>query len=413
MLRLTRFIGLGYIGVCLLALAATALLGPLGYAPLRLPIGPAREPVVVTIWYGTEKKDWLEAAVRQFAATSPAVSGRPVEIVLRGLGSRELALRAARQEWQSDGAPTAIAPASSAQIELLRAEWEARSPGAEPIVAHGSGGPQPLALTPLVVVGWEQRAGALWPNGPGNIWAELHDAASNPQGWRGIPGGREEWGFVKLGQASPVSSNSGAQALILMTYGYHEKTGGLTPADVADPDFQRWLAELQAGVSPPSRGGALLSSTGPLMDDIVLAGPSIYDFGIVYENLALQSIDRAARRQGQALRIFYPPATMLSDHPYAVLQAPWVSREQRAAAAEFGRYLLSRPAQELALSYGLRPADPGVSLSGAGPNNPFERYRQHGARVDIAQQVETPPAEVTTALIELWQRSMSRRTVNR
>ncbi|MDW8215858.1 MAG: ABC transporter substrate-binding protein, partial [Roseiflexaceae bacterium] len=62
----TRAIGIGYLLICLLVLLATAFIGPVGYAPFPLPIGPAQTPVVVTIWYGTEKKLWLEDAAQRF-----------------------------------------------------------------------------------------------------------------------------------------------------------------------------------------------------------------------------------------------------------------------------------------------------------------------------------------------------------
>ena len=50
MLRLSRIIASGYIAVCLVALALTALIGPLGYAPFPLIPAPARPPITVTIW---------------------------------------------------------------------------------------------------------------------------------------------------------------------------------------------------------------------------------------------------------------------------------------------------------------------------------------------------------------------------
>ncbi len=75
MQRLSRIVGLGYIAICLATLAGTVLFGPLGYAPLPLVAGPARAPIVVTIWYGTEKKEWLEAARTRFEATQPVLGG--------------------------------------------------------------------------------------------------------------------------------------------------------------------------------------------------------------------------------------------------------------------------------------------------------------------------------------------------
>jgi len=140
---------------------------------------------------------------------------------------------------------------------------------------------------------------------------------------------------------------------------------------------------------------------------MVRSGPAKYDFGIVYENLALQSMDAAQQRQGQPLQIFYPPATMLSDHPYVLLDGDWVDADQRAAAAKFRDYLTGREAQELALQYGFRPSDQGVSIGSSDSNNPFVKYAANGVKPAIAQQAEVPPAEVLSALVQLWQSKFS------
>src|SRR4051794_13663513 len=156
MLRLSRIIAIGYIAICLATLAATALLGPLGYAPFPLTTGPARPPILVTIWYGTEKKEWLEEAKKRFDDTKPTLNGRPIQVQLKGLGSREIAERVLSQSWGSDSPPAAVSPASSLWLDTLNV----------PIVRSGADAPQPLVLSPLVVVGWEERAKALWPDAP-------------------------------------------------------------------------------------------------------------------------------------------------------------------------------------------------------------------------------------------------------
>ena len=63
--------------------------GPLGYAPFPIVRGPERPPIVVTIWYGTEKKDWLEEARSRFAATNPTYGGRPIQIQLKATGDQD------------------------------------------------------------------------------------------------------------------------------------------------------------------------------------------------------------------------------------------------------------------------------------------------------------------------------------
>ncbi len=410
MQSVTRAIGIGYLLICLLALLATAFIGPVGYAPFPLPIGPAQEPVVVTIWYGTEKKLWLEDAAQRFAATNPRVGNRPIQIVLRGIGSRELSLRAARQEFGNDGQPTVISPASSMWVEVAKADWAAFNPGSPPFIIDR----RELALTPLVAVAWKERAEVLWPKGPDSFWQNLHDALSNEEGWVGVaqangfaPGSQEyekakSWGFVKFGHTSPLTSNSGPQALILMAYGYHEKSKGLTSADITDPGFQRWMREIEMAVLEFG------DSTGTFMTSMVQFGPSKYDIVLVYENLALENIEAAQRRWGD-IRIYYPPATMFSDHPYAILNTPWVTPEQRQAAETFRDFLLSPPIQEIAFKqYGFRPANIAVPVLTDDPANPLNRYRAYGAQKETPPSVETPSADVVTTLLDLWRRQINR-----
>ncbi len=392
MLRLARIIATGYLILTIILTGVTVLVGPVGTAPLQLPmLGPAGDPIVVTLAYGTEKRDWLEAALARYQASNPRVRGRPVQIELKGIGSREIVLDIVQDRLQ----PTVVSPASSIQIELLRNEWQQLRGSA--ILHSGADAPRPLVLTPLVLVGWEQRAQVLWTNGPTNFWQDLHDALANPQGWQGL-GGDPTWGFVKFGHTSPETSNSGIQTLVLLAYGYHNKSRDLTNSDILNPEFQQWLDEIERAVLEFG------SSTGTFMDTMVLRGPSAYDFVVVYENLAIENIENAQGRWGQNLRIYYPPATIFSDHPYAILNAPWVTPEQRDAAAHFRDFLLSRPIQELALQTGFRPAEPSVPLISNDSNNPFNRYQSYGLRVDITQQVAVPPADVLNTLIDLWRR---------
>lgn len=410
MQSLTRSIGLGFIVFTLAALALKALValpGPLGYAPVNLGIGPASQPVELVIWYSTEKETWLEEAVRRFEESGATANGRPVAIRLVGLGSGEIADRVARQDWGDNPRPTVVSPASSIWTEVLAADWATQNGGT--IIA---GDTPPLVLTPLVVVAWEERAAVLWPRGNAEFWTSIHDALVAPAGWQDVaeangfgPGTPEYdkaqgWGFVKFGHTSPLTSNSGTQGLILMAYGYYNKTNGLVPGDVQREEFQRWLFDMESAVLDFS------ASTGTIMTSMVQFGPSKYDLVLVYENLAIERIDAAQGRWGQALRIYYPPATMFSDHPYVILGDPLTTADERAAAERFRAFLLERPQQELALQFGFRPADPRVPVVTSSPNNPFNRYASYGVQVDVAQEVETPSGETVAALLEFWRREV-------
>ena len=412
MQSLTRTIGLGFIALCLLSVALKVFVplpNSLGYAPLDVGIAAKAQPVEVVIWYGTEKKLWLEEAARLFATRNPTVGSHPISIKLVGLGSREIAERVARQDWGNAPRPSVVSPASSVWTKLLSSDWTARGNASALI----SGDPTPLVLTPLVAVAWEERASLIWPHGTGNFWQDLSDAIVAKDGWAEIatkggltPGSPaytkvQGWGFVKFGHTSPLTSNSGTQTLALLAYAYQHKTAGLTTDDLNDPAFQRWLEAIERSTLDFGE------STGTLMTSMIQYGPSRFDVVMVYENLAIEGVEAAQRGAKQPIHIYYPPATLLSDHPYAILGDPLTTADQRAAAAQFQDFLRSTPIQTLALQYGFRPASPQVNIADSSVTNPFSKLAAYGLQVDIAAQVETPSDAVTRELIALWARKIA------
>ena len=288
--------------------AAVALptLRPLAYAPLRELILPPPQPIVVNLLYTTEKTDWLNEVVPEFEATHPTVNGHPVQVTLSATGSRELVLAVLNGQAK----PDLISPASSLQISILQDQ----SPN---VFGHSIVNPadtancRPVVSTPLVIVGWKERADVLWGDSPGSdMWLKLHDALVDPNGWASY--GHPEWGYIKFGHTDPLKSNSGFQAILLMAYSYLGKTSGLTANDVlSNADYQTWFLGLENAISDFG------DSTGTYMKDMVAFGPSKYDLIAVYESAAIGQAANAVNRYGQ-LRVYYPPQTLLSDHPFCV-----------------------------------------------------------------------------------------------
>jgi len=223
----------------------------------------------------------------------------------------------------------------------------------------------------------------------------------DPQGWNTF--GHPEWGYFKFGHTDPLTSNSGFMTILLMTYSYYGKTSGLTSSDIlSNPDYQKWFLGFEQTISQ------FETSTGPLMDKMISYGPSAYDMVAVYEATAIEQADNAVGRYGE-LHIYYPPATVWSDHPFCILQADWVTPDKAKAAQLFIDYLTSRPVQEIALlKYGFRPVDKTIPLDQ--PGSPFQRYTADGFRTDLSglPTVETPPGDVLNTLLDFWSRNMNR-----
>jgi ABC-type Fe3+ transport system substrate-binding protein len=349
--------------------------------------------VRIGMLYGTEKERWLKAAVEEFARRRPEIG-----VDLKGLGTID-SVRAVAEGREK---PVVWSPADEVALNLLDHEWQ--TVHGAPIVDRAEGvAPEPLMLTPLVMITWEDRARALSAAGKGDPtdWRVVHALATDPRGWLGLSA-PAEWGFVKPGHTAPSASNSGLQTLILMAYGFHKKRAGLVPADILNPEFQQWMREIESAV------GKFGTSSGTYMRDMVLYGPSKYDLVWNYESVAISDMTAAQGRWGN-LAVFYPKPTLWSNHPFAVLKADWVTAEQRAAALELRTYLLSAEVQARALESGFRPANPDVKLVTTDPQSPWNRLKPFGVRLDVPAVAESPSGEVTRLLLETWRRVVESR----
>ncbi|MBK6644216.1 MAG: substrate-binding domain-containing protein [Anaerolineales bacterium] len=387
---------LAAVGVLVAALLLPSF-RPIAYAPLRELILPPPEPVVVSVLYSTEKEAWLSEVIADFEATNPTIDGHPVQIELEKMGSWEInaaVLDGTRQ-------PVIVSPASSLQIAAMVDSSTVKF--GNPIVNPADRTScRPVVTTPLVLVAWKERADVLWGNQPGkSLWKDLHNALTDPQGWAAL--NHPEWGYVKFGHTDPLKSNSGFMTTLLMTYGYYGKTSNLSASDIlSNTEYQQWFLETESSI------GTFEYSTGPLMEKMVVYGPSTFDIVAVYEATAIEQAENAVGRYGE-LRVYYPPAQLWSDHPFCILNTDWVTPQQTEAAILFMDYLTSEPAQKLALlKYGFRPVDTSIPLEQTG--SPFDRYAANGFRADLSNlpDVEIPAGNVLNTLRDFWSRNVSR-----
>jgi ABC-type sulfate transport system substrate-binding protein len=347
--------------------------------------------VTVSMLYSSEKKEWIEAAAALFQKEHP-----DIKLDLSAKGS----LDAAQGIVDGKEHPTVFSPADSLVQNLLVSDWKTKN-NTDLFAVSGDDQPQPLVITPLVFVAWEDRANVLLKASGGTItWKAIDKAVSSSQGWPAI-NGDAAWGFVKLGHTDPTRSNSGLQALLSMTLEYYGKPTGLEVGDLLKPKYQEYVKEIEKGVS------RFEVSTGQFMTDMIRFGPSKYDLAVVYENLAISQIENAQGRWGN-LRIYYPATTLWSDHPAAVLKADWVTDAQRKAGRTWIEYLRSRPMQELSLAYGFRPADPTVPVKTQSSTNPFTRLASQGVKVEVSPMAPPPDGQVVRNLMMMWSRIVAK-----
>ena len=356
-------------------------------APTAAKTPESADRVKVGIAYGTEKKRWLTAAVEAFNQTP---DGKKYEIDLLPMGSVEGAQAVVNGDERID----VWSPASAMYREAFEADWSAQ---------HGSGKPilreETLALSPMVFVFWDERYQAFHDKLGDATFPTIAAAASDPTGWQGIAG-KSDWGYFKFGHTHPGKSNSGLMTLVLMAYDFADKYDGLSNADVLTPEFQAYLAKIERNVRDP------IDSTGTLMRDFVLKGPSVYDAIMVYENVAMDYLENAKGRWGE-IKVVYPQRNIWNDNPYYVLDVPWSNKQQKAGAAAFLEFLMGEPMQRLALSHGFRPGNPAVATND--PDSPLTKYAPYGVRQDVGRLCAFPPASVLKTLQEGWERQFGGR----
>ncbi|HYF62131.1 MAG TPA: substrate-binding domain-containing protein [Herpetosiphonaceae bacterium] len=372
----SRLIAIGFLALCGLLVFAVSqgwigANAPVALFPTALPATPdPSRAVTIELVYSAEKERWLAEAVKQWEATGPTADGRPIKVVLTRSGSQEIIANLGKTLK-----PAALSPASSLQIAQINA---ATIENTQNIAADS----QPLVFTPLVLVGVKETT-ADTLKADSSLWTMVHDKVIEPDRSKKL----------LFGQTSPVLSHSGLQTWLLMAYAYHNKTSGLTAADINNPEFQSWISEYATNVEKFG------TSTGTFMENMIRFGPSNYHAAAVYESSAIENIPLAINRQLD-MYVIYPPANMWSDHPFAVLSAPWVTAEQKDAAGQLRAFLLGKPQQEAAVLQGFRPSDPDIALDIA--NSPFVAYADRGIKTNVGELVGDPSPEVVQALLDTW-----------
>jgi serine/threonine protein kinase/ABC-type Fe3+ transport system substrate-binding protein len=342
----------------------------------------ASKVVTIGIAYGTEKKNWLTSAVRQFAQTP---EGKNITINLIPKGSIE----GADAIWKDEDPKIHVwAPASSLFRGTLVQRWQKKH-GKSPILKEES-----LALSPVVFVFWEERYQALLKKYGTISFATVARALHEEGGW-GTIAGKPDWGQFKFSHTDPAKSNSGLMTLVMMAHEFHHKFTQLTLADVTDAAFQKWVRDFEKGLGPLSH------STGALMEDMVRRGPASFDGVFVYESVVIDYFKQAQGRWGK-LHVVYPQQNLWSDAPYYILDVPWSSPAQRQAAEAFLRFLMSEPLQREALAHGFRPGDINIPVVGIA-DSPFVLYKDAGLQVDPKAIVQPPGGAVIEQLLRFWE----------
>lgn len=341
------------------------------------------ETVNVDIVYGSEKQAWIEPLIQQFNdARHQTSDGKTIVVKGAAMGSIE----SVRGIIDGTLQPTVWSPASSVYIPVANSEW--KKSHTDDLV---TGAPKDLVLSPVVIAMWRPMAQALgWPD-KALGWEDIANLATSDEGWSAY--GHPEWGPFKFGHTHPAYSNSGIVSIIAETYAGLGKQRGLTEADLNSPQLKDFMSAVESSVIHYG------TSTGFFADRMFERGPSYLSAAVLYENLIVaQETKRIGGQSSQipVVAIYPKEGTFWSNHPYVVLNAPWVTAAQKEGAQVFQDFLLDKPQQLKALELGFRPADPSIPLA-----SPLDA--QHGVDPSQPQTIlEVPSAPVIEGIQGLW-----------
>ena len=329
--------------------------------------------------YGSEKERWINEVTDKFNREDHrAQGGKRIFVRAIPMGSGECIDEVLNGERQ----PHLISPASGAFIKLGNAQSQSKT-GHELI-----GSTENLVLSPVVIAMWKPMAEALgWGKKPIG-WSDILALASSQKGWSAY--GYPQWGQFKFGHTHPQYSNSGLISLFAEVYAATGKTAGLTVADVEKPHTADFVQGIEKSVVHYG------SSTGFFGRKMFASGPQYLSAAVLYENMVIESYDSADKLAFPVVAIYPKEGTFWSDHPVGVVERDWVTPAHREAAKVYIRYLLQRPEQERAITYGFRPGAVDVPVT-----SPIDQA--HGVDPQEPKTtLEVPSVPVMDAILKLF-----------
>ncbi|MHA1453855.1 MAG: extracellular solute-binding protein [Promethearchaeota archaeon] len=292
-----------------------------------------------TVVYSSEKSTWMSEASVLFAeywAEKMALDStlKPISIDMQPYGSGDMLIALLNGEIK----PTIWSPASNIWVPILNTKWSQFSETGDLIAPNFTR----IIYSPVVIATWEDF------NNEHNITSfhDLHDLIEdNP-------------GLVKLGHTDPRSSNSGFMATVMMVSAYLSKDPTtITLDDLSNPEIQQWMREIESAAILYGKSTGFL---GVYMRD---QGPDSLQVTILYENVVQDYSLTAEEKFGQKIVAVYPDEGVLfSDHPFCVLEADWVSEDQKMVAYEFLNFISQKELVIKAISTGFRPINESLLL---------------------------------------------------
>ncbi|MBN2157470.1 MAG: substrate-binding domain-containing protein [Candidatus Lokiarchaeota archaeon] len=295
--------------------------------------------IVFTVVYSSEKSTWMSEASVLFSeyweekmVSDPSL--KPISIDMQPYGSGDMLISLLNGEIK----PTIWSPASNIWVPILNSKWEQLTETNKIIAPNFTR----IIYSPVVLATWENFQNEY------NIssFHELHDLIKNNPN------------LVKLAHTDPRESNSGFMATVMMVSAFLNKDPTtISLDDLANSDIQQWMREIESAAIFYGKSTGFL---GIYMRD---QGPDSLQLTILYENLVQDYSQTAEVKFGQKLVAIYPDeGCLFSDHPFCILDADWISEEQKVVAEEFLDFLNQKELVMKAISSGFRPINSSLLL---------------------------------------------------
>jgi hypothetical protein len=383
----TRIIFFVIIALAVLIIAGGLIWNQLAKEPEPFELETESGPLEVQVVSALPVAEWVQEAAHQFNAEQHTLEGRPIHVTVTPMDGLTAKGRYERDEM--DPMPTAWIPDSRYLVELVNAAYKERL-GRDVFLTDGEYRTRPLAISLLAWGIYDSRADVMETQFGEISWQTIHDAAVALGGW-GELGGQQDWGFFKLAISNPRKNISGLAAMVAAAGEYFDKTN-ITVEDVTNPEFQAWLGEIMSSMSDLSGGTYTVA-------DLALFGYTTGDAGQLLESDLLVNMQGIQTRWADPLRLVYPEYVTWFDFPFTVWMGPETTAQEKNAALEFEKYLLSEEIQQKALAYGLRPANPDVPVTGEG--SLFDQWASQGVLgvVPRTTAMRSPDRDVLQALL--------------
>ena len=384
-----------------------AWLGSVGASPAF-----ADSCVTVNIASSPEKLVLLTGLGRQFKDSGATVNGKCITVnvakVSSGVGEKLL-----ETGWPSPASngPRPVIWSPSANT------WGAVLNQRRAVAGKSTYVPTPgvsFMQTPVVIAMPKPMAQALgWPNTPIGFSDILALARDPNGGWASK--GHPEFGPFRFGKTNPNFSTSGLAETVAQYYAGTGKTRDLTLEDLTNPTVAAFSAGVESAVV--HYGDTTLTFLNNLYhadqrgnpygyaSAVAVEEKSVIDYNSGNPDGILDPGEKPRKPRIPLVAIYPKEGTFFDDDPLIVLDAPWVSNAQKAAAKKFTAFVTQPKNQRQVLKFGFRPGNPAVALgapivakNGVDPKQP-------------QTTLEVPKPPVLSGAIDQWNKNRKRARV--